>query len=261
MIEPNTIYCGDCAKVMKQWKDGIIDLTVTSPPYDNLRDYKGYKFAFESIAEQLYRVTKPGGVVVWVVGDATIKGSETGTSFRQALYFKDIGFSIHDTMFYLKNNFANPSTVRYHQVIEYVFILSKGKPKTFNPICDRQNKYAGQTCWGKNTVRQKNGTLIEMPKKIIADYGKRYNIWKYNVGAGFSTKDKVAYKHPAIFPEKLAHDHIISWSNEGDIVLDPMCGSGTTLKEAIKLNRQFIGIDISEEYCAIAQERLEGIEI
>lgn len=256
----NNIYCGDCVEVMEQWDDNVIDLTVTSPPYDNLRDYKGYGFDFGRIANQLYRITKQGGVVVWIVGDATIKGSETGTSFKQVLYFKDVGFNLHDTMIYSKAGFQYPAKNRYHQTFEYMFVLSKGKPKTFNPIKDRKNNWTGP--WGKRTSRNKDGTLTEKSRNYVGTkYGMRYNIWHYVIGKGNSTKDEIAYKHPAIFPEKLAHDHILSWSNEGDIVLDPMCGSGTTLKEAMKLNRRFVGIEISEEYCVIAQKRLEGIEI
>jgi len=260
MIKINSIYCDDCVEVMKQWSGNIINLTVTSPPYDNLRDYKGYEFDFEGIATQLYRVTKQGGIVVWVVGDATIKGSETGTSFKQALYFKEIGFNLHDTMIYSKAGFQYPATNRYHQTFEYMFIFSKGKPKTFNPIKDRKNKWDGP--WGRKTSRNKDGTLTEKKREIKNnEYGQRYNVWYYSIGKGNSTRDEIAYKHPAIFPERLARDHIVSWSSPEDIVLDPMCGSGTTLKEAKKLNRQFVGIDISEEYCAIANERLEEIKI
>lgn len=256
-MKANSIYCGDCIEVMGQWEENVIDLTITSPPYDNLRDYKGYKFDFENIAKQLYRVTKQGGVVVWVVGDATVKGSETGTSFRQALYFKETGFNLHDTMIYEKTNFSFPSNNRYHQIFEFMFVFSKGKPSIFNPILDKEVKYG--LPWAKNTHRQKDGSTKEVKTATsYRKFGMRTNIWRINCAYGFTAKDKIAHKHPAIFPEKLAHDHIISWSNEGDIVLDPMCGSGTTLKEAIKLNRQFIGIDISEYYCAIAQERLNA---
>ncbi len=227
--------------------DNFIDLTVTSPPYDNLRTYKGFKFDYKSMFNELYRVTKDGGVVVWVVNDATIKGSETGTSFKQALYAKDIGFNLHDTMIYEKNSFSNPSMNRYHQVFEYMFVLTKGKIITFNPIKDRKNK--NKRLGGDNT-RQVNGSILKGKNtgKYLDEYGQRFNIWKYIIGGGHSTKDKIAYKHPALFPEQLAQDHIISWSNEGDIVLDPMCGAGTTCKMAFLNNRNFIGVDISEEY-------------
>jgi site-specific DNA-methyltransferase (adenine-specific) len=214
---------------------------------------------FKQLAKELYRIMKKGGVVVWVVGDATINGSETGNSFRQALYFKDeCGFNLHDTMIYLKRGFAFPSQVRYHQVFEYMFIFSKGKPKTFSPIKDRKNKYKKQ---GGDCKRQKDGSMKKGNRGglLLEDYGQRYNVWDYKMGGGNMTKDKIAYKHPAIFPEQLAHDHIISWSNKGDIVLDPLSGSGTTLKMAEKLNCRWIGIEISEEYCEIAKKRIEEI--
>jgi site-specific DNA-methyltransferase (adenine-specific) len=247
---------GDCLEIMKLLPSKNIDLTVTSPPYDNLRTYNGYSFDFEGIAKELYRVTKDGGVVVWVVGDATINGSETGTSFKQALYFKEIGFNLHDTMIYQKNNFSNPSSNRYHQIFEFMFVLSKGKPKSFNPIKDRKNVCAGESNWGANKARQKDGSFKERPKKIVSEYGMRYNIWEFMTSKGFATKDNFAYSHPAIFPEKVAYDHIVSWSNEGDTVLDCFLGSGTTGKVAKQLNRQFIGIEISPEYLEIARKRI-----
>lgn len=254
----NQIICGNCAEIMESWPDECIDLTVTSPPYDNLRDYKGYTFDFETIAKQLYRITKPGGVVVWVVGDATINGSETGTSFRQALYFKDVcGFSLHDTMIYKKKASVFPNTNRYYQAFEYMFVFSKGRPKTVNLIKDRRNLCSGRAISG--TDRQKDGTFMPRRKgKIISKLGVRFNIWEYPTGWSNSTRDEIAFQHPAVFPEQLAADHIISWSNPGDIVLDPMCGSGTTCKMALKLGRRFIGIDIAEEYCEIARKRVEA---
>lgn len=249
---------GDCLELMKELDNDIIDLTVTSPPYDNLRTYNGFTFDFEGIAKELFRITKQGGVVVWVVGDATINGSESGTSFKQALYFKEIGFNLHDTMIYQKNNFSNPSSTRYHQIFEYMFILSKGKPKSFNPIKDRKNVCAGQSNWGINKSRQKDGSFKEKPKKIVSEFGMRYNIWEFMTSKGFATSDNIAYKHPAIFPDKLAYDHIISWSNEGDTVLDCFMGSGTTGKMATQLKRHFIGMEISQEYLDIASDRINN---
>lgn len=258
MIKLNRIYHGDCLEVMKEFPDKCIDLTITSPPYDNLRDYKGYTFNFEGIAQELWRLTKQGGVVVWVVGDKTVKGSETGTSFKQALYFKEIGFNLHDTMIYEKNGSAYPEQVRYYQCFEYMFIFSKGKPSTINLLKDRKNKWAGS--FGKRSQRLKDGTLQQKEAIRCEKYGVRFNIWRINGGYGYSTKDKFAFEHPAIFPEALAKGHILSWSKEQDIVLDPMCGSGTTCKMA-KLNlRSFIGIDISKEYCMIAEKRVAEID-
>lgn len=247
MLQLNQFYIGEAVNFMKEnIPNNFVDLIITSPPYDDLRTYKGFVFDYKSILNELFRVTKNGGVVVWIIGDATINGSETGTSFKQALYAKEIGFNLHDTMIYEKAGFSNPSNNRYHQVFEYMFIFSKNKPKTFNPIKDRKNKWKGS--WGNTSNRQKDGTLIKKEKTILDDYGMRFNIWKYANGKGFGQKDEIAYKHPATFPEQLAQDHILSWSNEGDIVFDPMCGSGTTCKMAWLNNRNFIGIDISEEY-------------
>ena len=247
---------GDCLEVMKTLPDNSVDLTVTSPPYDNLRTYNGYVFNFEGIAKQLYRVTKEGGVVVWVVGDATINGSETGTSFKQALYFKEIGFNLHDTMIYRKSNRQPLNHPRYEQEFEYMFIFSKGKVKTVNLIttkCLNAGKINRGTArnGGSDTLQKKHGS--GKPCKDLKPLG---NIWSYAVG---TEKDNKGI-HPAIFPEQLAHDHIISWSNEGDTVLDPMMGSGTTGKMAKILNRHFIGIELSKEYFDIATRRIEDTD-
>ena len=247
------LHLGDCLEVMKSLPNAGIDLTVTSPPYDNLRTYNGYSFDFEGIAKELYRVTKDGGVVVWVVGDATINGSETGTSFKQALYFKDIGFNLHDTMIYEKDGIAFPDKNRYQQSFEYMFVLSKGKPKCLNLIADRKNVSFGRKVTG--TVRNADGSTQKMAcfGQDIKEFGIRWNVWKFA-----STKGNVKTGHPAMFPESLAHDHIVSWSNEGDTVLDCFLGSGTTGKIAKQLNRQFIGIEISPEYLEIARSRINA---
>jgi site-specific DNA-methyltransferase (adenine-specific) len=272
MIETNNIYNEDCLKTLLNIEDNTIDLTVTSPPYDNLRTYNnhisgkktefnGYSFDFENIAKELYRTTKEGGIVVWVVGDGTEKGSETGTSFRQALFFKEIGFNIHDTMIYMKNNFSNPSSNRYHQIFEYMFVLSKGKPKTFNSIKDRKNVYGGQIgSWGKNTSRQVDGNMVERKKKVIEEYGQRYNVWTYKTSKN-GQEDEIAYQHPAIFPIQLVKDHIISWTNPGDLVFDPFMGSGTTAKAAVETDRSYLGSEISKEYHEICVKRLQNYQL
>jgi len=260
----NKILCGACQEVLASLKEECVDLTVTSPPYDNIRDYKGYSFEeedFRAIVRQLFRVTKKGGVVVWIVGDATMKGSESGTSFRQALGFMEGGFKLHDTMIYEKNTSSFPARrtgKRYTQIFEYMFVFCKGKIKTGNLICDKPNKWAGWTNWGKNTQRGKDGKLKKTKDiKPVPEFSPRNNIWRYNVGKGFNSSDKESHSHPAIFPEKLAEDHILSWSNEGDVVLDPFVGSGTTCKMAKKNKRHYIGIDISEEYCNLARSIIE----
>jgi DNA modification methylase len=256
----NEIITGNNVEILRQISDDFIDLTVTSPPYDNLRDYKGYNFDFEPLANELFRVTKPGGLVVWVVGDKTEKGSETLTSFKQALYFKEVGFNVHDTMIYEKDGQgACGSNYAYWQSFEYMFIFSKGKPKTVNRIKDKENKSAGRKT-GQFSKRLKDGETKTLNSVEIKEYGIRTNIWRYNSGNGKSTKDKIAFQHPAIFPERLVEDHINSWSNPGDIVLDPFGGSGTTAKMAKLNGRQFIHIDISEEYNEIARQRISALE-
>ena len=240
----NKVIQGDCLEVMKGIPDKSVDMVLTSPPYDNLRDYKGYSFNFEGIAKELYRIIKDGGVVVWVVGDATIKGSETGTSFRQALYFKEIGFNLHDTMIYAKQNPVPYHHNRYNPQFEFMFVFSKGKPKIFNPI--QENTKGFKT--GK--YRYPDGSLKIANTPIIKETKMLNNIWYYVVGGKGNN-------HPASFPEKLAEDHILSWSNEGDIILDPMAGSGTTLKMVKKNNRNYIGIEIAQEYVDIINKRLQ----
>lgn len=248
----NTIIQGDNVEIMRTMPDNYIDLTVTSPPYDNLRTYNGYSFDFEAVAQELYRITKEGGVVVWVVGDATVNGSETLTSFKQALYFKEIGFNVHDTMIYKKNKVPvyDPRHYRYKNDFEYMFILSKGKPKTFNPIKDVPVKSAGQ----KTRVQQRlpDGTFRKDRVIRRGEWQARGVIWEYVTGV----EDKIAYEHPAVFPEQLASDHIVSWSNPDDIVFDPFLGSGTSAKMAILNGRNYLGCEISEEYVNIARERV-----
>ena len=245
----------DCLEGLKLLDDNIIDLTVTSPPYDNLRTYKGYSFDFENIAKELYRVTKDGGVVVWVIGDGHDKsGSETLTSFRQGLFFKEIGFNMHDTMIYQKNSYPFPPSNRYYQQFEYMFVLSKGKPITHNlQRCEAQGRKR------KSTYRQKDGTTTETKYETGYDTRIMDNVWLIDTGYMRTTKDKFAYKHPAMFPEVLCERHILTWSNENEIVLDPFMGSGTTAKMSKLNGRNFIGFEISKEYCDIAEERLKSI--
>lgn len=253
---------GDCLSVMKEIADGAIDLTVTSPPYDDLRTYNGnidqWSFdKFKEIAKQLYRVTTEGGIVVWIVADATVNGSETGTSFKQAMFFKEIGFNLHDTMIWEKPTFTATGALktRYAQVFEYMFVFTKGKIKTFNPIKDRRNITAGAKRGG--TIRQKDGTFrsISNKGKQTNEYGQRFNIWKNDTVLG-----KERCGHPAQFPIQLATDHIISWSNENDTVLDCFMGSGTSGIACVNTKRNFIGIELDGTYFKIAKKRIEEAE-
>lgn len=254
MIKLNEIYNCNNIDGLKEIESETIDLVITSPPYDNLRKYNGYSFDFERLAKELYRIIKQGGVVVWVVGDATIKGSETGTSFKQALYFKECGFNLHDTMIWTKNAIPyDPKCHRYWQAFEYMFVFSKGKPKTCNYLKE-PCKHAGKPKTNDYGQKRKDGSLREdrrNPKRVIKDEKVKTNVWHF-------TPDNEKIKHPAVFPKSLVKDHIITWTNEGDIVLDPFIGSGTTALVAQETKRNFIGFEISEEYCNIAYERLKG---
>ena len=254
MLEFNQIYNMDCVDGMKQLPNDCIDLTVTSPPYDNLRNYHGYTFDFPAIARELFRVTKPGGVVVWVVSDATVNGSETGSSFRQALGFKDAGFKLHDTMIWVKTGGGGFGSIYcYMQNTEYMFILSKGKPKAVNLIRDHRNSHVGAKKSGHGRRFADGVTNTENGKmRTVPEFSKRNNWWYYPRSHGFED-------HPATFPEALAGDHILSWSNPGDVVLDPFMGSGTTAKMALANGRRFIGFDISPDYCGMARRRIEGM--
>jgi len=252
-MTPYQIYLGDnITQLQTHVPDAHVDLTVTSPPYDNLRDYKGNTWNFEGLLKELHRVTKPGGVVMWNVADATVKGGETGTSFRQALAFIDAGWTLHDTMIYEKGNFSNPSTNRYHSIFEYMFVFSKGKPKTFNPIKD---KPVTSDYFGTNTVREKDGTMTPRARKEYAEWGMRTNIWRMKTAG--QEKPCQAISHPAKMPSAMAKDHIISWSMPGDVILDPFGGSGTTGVEALKLGRKFVGVEIAPEYYLIMKQNLD----
>ena len=266
-IEKNNLYNMDCLDGLRLLKNDSIDLTVTSPPYDNLRKYtkefEKNSFDFESIAQELYRVTKEGGVVVWIVGDATIKGSESGTSFKQALYFKEVGFRLHDTMIYEKTGNPFPEVNRYYPCFEYMFIFSKGKPKTTNLISDRKNTTAGDKVHGRLRQPDNSQLLVHSLRSnknsVVKDYGIRYNIWKYTNDRK-SNNAGLKYKHPATFPDNLAKDHIITWSNPKDTVLDIFAGSGTTLRMAKALNRKYIGFEISKEYFKLANKLIKKQE-
>ena len=256
-----TIYNADCMTILKDIPDESIDMVMTSPPYDNLRTYNGaidqWNFdKFKAIAKEIARILVRGGVCVWVVNDATINGSETGTSFRQALYFKDeCGMNIHDTMIWKKMGCPFPETNRYYPNFEYMFVLSKRKPKTANLIQDRENVHGGDIVHG--TERQPDGSLKQQNGakvgRVYKEIGVRWNVW--TIAGAFNN-----IGHPAVYPISLASDHIRTWTNEGDTVLDPFLGSGTTGIACIKLNRNFIGTEIDPTYFGIAKKRIEETE-
>jgi site-specific DNA-methyltransferase (adenine-specific) len=239
---------------LKELKEPPVDMVITSPPYGSLRDYEGYEFDFEKLAYGLFEILKPGGVVVWITGDQVINGSESLQSFKQAIFFvENAGFKLNDTMIYGKiGGLPNNDGCRYEQMFEYVFCFSKGKPKTFNPIM-RKNKTAGKVCGNATQelrlCRDVKSRSYEKKVHVTKAESVTGNIWFYNTGFPHSATDKESFQHPAIFPEKLAHDHIKSWSDPGDLIFDPMAGSGTSIKAAIALDRDYIASEISEKYC------------
>ena len=250
------LFNADCLSVLPTLAAGSVDLTVTSPPYDNLRKYNGYTFDAEATARDLWRVTKQGGAVVWVVADATIVGGETLTSFKQALYFQSLGFNVETMIYKSMGTGAKGSNYYYWQAFEYMFIFCKGQPKTSNRIRDKKNvRHGSISTTGKKQLA--TGTRL-MPAGgiMVAEYGIRENVWEYLTG----NNGDDATDHPAPFPEDLARDHILTWSNPGDVVLDPMMGSGTTGKMAVTYQRDFIGVEVSEDYFAIAQRRIAAAQ-
>ena len=251
-MEINKIYNENCLDTMARMPDGFVDLTVTSPPYGTLRKYNGYSFDFNSIAKELYRITKDGGVVVWIVADKCINGGESMDSFRQALFFGECGFRLYDTMIWSKPSPQAPTEGRYYDTFEYMFVFSKGKPKTLNLLKDRKNKSAGSVS-NKESRSCREDRKILTGKRTVPEFSRRFNVWEI-------TRGKNKTKHPAVFPEQLANDHIISWSNENDLVYDCFMGSGTTAKMAVLNNRNYVGSEISKEYCEIAEKRINEVD-
>lgn len=241
-MDVDVIHNEDCLDTMRRMPDRFVHMILTSPPYDDLREYEGYRFPFEQIAGEIYRVLSDDGILIWVVGDATHGGSETGSSFRQALYFMELGLKLHDTMIFEKNSSTFPArrtSNRYTQIFEYMFVFAKGDVEAAL-ICDKKNKWAG--------YKDYSGKL----KNPVPEFSPRTNIWRYVTSMN-------GVKHPAPFPEELARDHILTWSEPGAIIYDPFMGSGTTAKMAKMFDRHFIGSEISENYWRIACDRVEGL--
>jgi hypothetical protein len=252
----NQLVHGDCVELMAALPDGLVAATVTSPPYDNMRDYGRHDFAFEPIADQLFRITMPGGVLVLVVRDQYVDGAETGSSARQLLYFQQLGFTAHATMIMVSSGQRRPHGVRYVPAHQFAFVLSKGRPRAVNLIQDVPNRHAGAV--HRAFFRQRDGSFgrpFSEPRPIRM-FGFRTNIWHYNVGRWHTTKDEFAFDHPALMPEAMAEDHIISWSLPNDLVFDPMAGAGTTLKMALMNGRRYLGFEIHQPYVEIAERRL-----
>lgn len=249
---PYILKCGDCVEILNKQKEEFVDLVITSPPYDNLREYNGYVFNYQPVVKAIYRCLKPGGVCVWVVADQTTNGSESGSSFKQSIYAKQIGFNLHDTMIYAKNNYVPLTKNRYEQAFEYIMVWSKGKPNTFNALMVPCST-AGLMLYNTNfkAIGEKNYSMRYREPTIVKDTKIAPNIFYYTIGRNEGNG------HPAPFPYQLAIDQIESWSNIGDLVLDPMMGGCTSGVAAKALSRKFIGIDVSQEYVNISENRLK----
>lgn len=253
------VHCGDALTVLKTLPEESVQCCVTSPPYDNLRQYGGYEWNFEDIAMQLVRVMCVGGIICWNVADSVINGSETLSSFKQAIFFKEsCALRVHDTMIYHKTNFGHPESVRYHQLFEYVFIFSKGTPRCFNPLRDKKNAWAGTGTFGRNSVREANGQMGERKRNIITELGMRGNVWSGKT-AGQEGQICQGSKHPAPMPEWLARDLVLSWSNCNDTILDPFGGSGTTGAVALEVGRKAILIELNPDYVKLIHERCASV--
>lgn len=248
----NRLHLGDCVAGMRTLPDGCIPLTVTSPPYDNLREYGGHTFDFGAVARELWRVTAPGGVLVWFTQDQTVGGGQTGTGCRQQLFLQDIGFRVYERIVMDRIN-PLPRTRHYSGVLEIAVVLSKGRPRSVNLLCDKPNRQAGAVY--PTFCRSRSGR-VDGRAKPIPRYGVRGVVWRYTVGGPHSTADLGDYAHPSVMPEAMAEDHIRSWSRPGDVVLDPFLGSGTTAKIALLNDRRYLGYEVHEPYFGIAHRRL-----
>jgi site-specific DNA-methyltransferase (adenine-specific) len=254
---PSEMFLGDCVDVMRGFPGECIPLTVTSPPYDTIRQYGGHSFQFEDIAKELFRITVPGGVVVWVVRDEVKDGQESGTSCRQCLYFGEVGFWLHTTLILVSNVFPHPHDGRYGNQAHFGYVLSRGRPRTVNLLHDRPNSTAGDRIRGCRRHRDGRIERAGFRGKLVRPYGRRTNVWTYDVGGNKSTGDSYCFAHPALMPEAMAGDLILSWSQRGDVVLDPLCGAGTTCKMALLNDRRYFGIEVHRPYYELAVRRMQ----
>jgi site-specific DNA-methyltransferase (adenine-specific) len=258
MLE-NQIVLGDCVAGMRGLPAEFVPLTVTSPPYGGLRTYGGHaEWDFMAVARELYRITVPGGVVVWVVQEEIIDGAESGESSRQRLAFADIGFRLHHTMVMAKTGGHQHSPRRYGRPLEYAFVLSKGRPRHVLLLRDKPNKEAGRV--GRYMNRRADGSFRPKKPSTVHPYGLRSSVWSYSTGRFKTAKEGYAFGHPALMPEQMAEDHILSWSRIGDLVFDPFAGAGTTLKMALLNHRRYLGFEVNPEYVGIARRRLQEAE-
>lgn len=256
-MRPDSLACCDCVEGMRALPPASVPLTVTSPPYDQTFEYGGHLWNHEKfllVAHELWRLTMPGGVVCWVVRDQIVDGGQTGTSFRQARYYMGLGFRLHNTLVIEKQVARGISRVRYGVSPEFVFVLSKGRPRSISLIEDKPNKFGGRLM--RFSTRDRDGTRSDTAKALIRPYSVRGNVWRYATGSRVTAKEGFAYDHPALMPERLAHDLIVSWSRPGDLVLDPFGGAGTTAKMALLSHRRYLSMEAHRPYHDLAVRRL-----
>jgi site-specific DNA-methyltransferase (adenine-specific) len=258
-VELNKVYQQDCIVGMRKIPDGAIDLVVTSPPYDNLRDYNGYSVDLNETGKNIYRILKDGGVAVMVIQDQTKNFGKSLTSFRTIVDWCDnVGFKLFECVIYRKNGTEGAWWKnRFRVDHEYMPIFLKGeKPQYFNKDSLKvKSKHGGKIMTGFAN-RKTNGETGKSITKAINEMKCRGTVWDYLMAGD---KDPVKRKHPAPFPDKIPFDFINCFCPPNGIVLDPFVGSGSTVVGAKKLNRSFIGFDISEEYCNLTRKRLDSV--
>lgn len=256
-MRPNSLACCECVDGMRALPPASIPLTITSPPYDQTFEYGGHLWDHEKfmlVARELWRVAMQGGVVSWVVRDQIADGDQSASSFRQALFFKGLGFRLHNTIIIEKQIIRGISRVRYGVAPEFAFVFSKGRPRTINLIEDKENKFGGRHM--RFSTRSRDGTKCKTAKALIRPFGVRGNVWRYTTGSRVTAKEDYAYDHPALMPERLAHDLIVSWSRPGDLVLDPFGGAGTTAKMALLGHRRYLSMEAHRPYHDLAVRRM-----
>ena len=251
----NSIVLGDCVEGMRSLPPDLVPCTVASPPYGALRHYHGnHQFDFEAAAAELWRITRPGGVVCWVVREEVVDGSESGEASEQRLFFRDLGFRLHQTIVMERYGSRARSPGRYGESLEYAFILAKGKPATVRLLRDRRNKTAGKLVTA--THRYPDGSY-RVQRYEVDEWGYRKAVWYFAQGMHVAT-DPVARLHQAPMPEAMAEDLILSYSREGDLIFDPFAGVATTAKMALLNHRNYFGYEINAIYHARGEERLRA---
>lgn len=259
-FELNEIYCIDCVEGMKKIPDNSVDIVVTSPPYDGIRDYNGFNFDLHETGRGLIRILKEGGIVAMVIQDQTKNFGKTLTSFKTIIDWCDnIGFKLFECVIYRKHGSEGAWwTNRFRVDHEYMPIFLKGeKPQYFNKENLKVPSIHGGKVMTGSGSRRTDGKTNARVTRPINTMKCRGTIWNYLMAGD---KDPIKRQHPAPFPDQIPLDFIECFCPPGGVVLDPFMGSGSTAVAAKKLNRKYIGFDTSEEYIKIAHARLRNTE-